>query len=72
MKQTGEWRKSRTKYIHDYDYMLPSGTMLAFVRPEGDKWEVFNMLSPYFGTREIICDTLEEAKAVAVALVAMT
>ena len=71
MKQTGTWQKSRTAYTNDYDYMSPRGIMLAFVRPEGDKWDVLNMLDKNYTPEGITCNTLEEAKAVAEALVAM-
>ena len=71
MTNKGEWQKSRTVYTHDYDYMSPSGKILAFVRPEGDKWGVYNMLVRDYIEQEITCNTLEEAKAVAMAMVVM-
>ena len=74
MKQTGEWVNSRTIYTQDIDYVTARGVILAFVRPEDGKWAVFNMadIKLRHTPRDITYSTLDEAKAVAEAIVAMT
>ena len=59
----------------DWDYIVDTDeqNILAFVRPAiaSGKWGVYDMLDVDPMAVEITCNTLEEAKAVAEAIVAM-
>ena len=65
MTGKGIWRKGTKSFPIDLDYIF-NGQIRAYVRPKNGKFEVAN--SELDGK---IFDTLEEAKAVAMALVAM-
>ena len=65
MTGKGIWRKGTKSFPIDHDYIF-KGQIRAYVRPKDDKFEVVN--SARDGK---LFDTLEEAKAVAMALVAM-
>ena len=65
MTSKGIWRKGTKSFPLDSDYVI-DGQLMAYVRPKDDKFEVVT------AARDgKIFDTLEEAKAVAMALVAM-
>ena len=70
MTNTGEWAKGVHEYHKDWNY-IRNYKVLAFVRPSGAQWLVYECIKSDTSFRGWY-DDLETAKAVAVALVAMT
>ena len=65
MTGKGIWRKGTKSFPIDHDYIF-NGQIRAYVRPKDDKFVVVTDKR-----EDRLFDTLEEAKAVAMALVAM-
>ena len=65
MTSKGIWRRGTKSFPLDFDYIF-NGQIRAYVRPKNGKYVVITT-----ALEDKIFDTLDEAKAVAEALVAM-